>query len=540
MVTFTKNPKSVLAGLISSTYGINVGENDFRIRRVTSLGTNDFKYCVGAETTGTLTNATAGTTFIEAGVLSSDAPWWIAKRRIVLNQAGEVTININLSQIDVAAVLYIDGVEVTRYTEDGNGLTYTTELTQMGHEFAILVNSNTACKVAGSIQDGDTTYTVNENWLSHTPAIGSEFDSSRWTGFMDPTSAELDIAVYPSEVADDWFKITYGRINVDYVFGKVTVVPDAEDVVLQYPLSKISMLSDTMVTFDQVFDNWHRFSHNRKDVYPAASDQLQGWSYIQAYDCVESTINASTYVGFISDAVAKGDYVFNTIVSSEDGDDDAMMIILAATKQGDVDDKEHDLSLTLTRGGTLGSYIRLTKDVLASTQKTLHILDPDTSAKVNDGVGWKHKYGHVYAKKVGSVYTMYAMMDDIPTSSTETRDEIISGLVEGIAQITEEEIANDSRYFKHVYDATGTIFEGDRYYGYGQYSQNKARFWNIRRPNDTPEVTADLKRYFLDTYGFNTGDDGLAVENVGNNRFKLTFDNIVYTGDLYMKADTSK
>ncbi|MDN8912994.1 hypothetical protein Q0P10_13870, partial [Staphylococcus aureus] len=52
-------------------------------------------------------------------------------------------------------------------------------------------------------------------------------------------------------------------------------------------------------------------------------------------------------------------------------------------------------------------------------------------------------------------------------------------------------------------------------YGYGQYSQSLARFWNIRRPNDNPEVTPELKQYFLNTFGFNMGDNGIDVENIG-------------------------
>ena len=242
-----------------------------------------------------------------------------------------------------------------------------------------------------------------------------------------------------------------------------------------------------VVSFKDVFDSWYRFSHNTSGNYPANAVELEQWRYLEESDTIENLTNSSTFIGFISDKLA-GDYVFNTVVSSSSNDDDGIFIVLAAFKQGDIDSKEHTLSLQVNTGGfgTTTPYVCIHKNFSQSNNERIFTLDPNSDGS-NTGTGWSPAAGydvyHIYAKREKNRLLVYVDRQLLPKVSGVTYEKTVGDYVDSVRGLQIADFESQG-YLVADLDLAQVAPEFARAtrFGYGSLSQPFSRFWNIERP----------------------------------------------------------
>jgi len=324
-------------------------------------------------------------------------------------------------------------------------------------------------------------------------------------------------------------------VTVDDDINDLCGIYETDKVELSFDISEVDMLTDSVSNFAAIYDNWYRFSHRTGDGYPAIADELNGWSYLPEYDCIQSTTNSVSHIGFMSDDKSD-DYIFNTVVTSYNNDDDFIGIVFAALKQGEYDDNEHTLALRLLSRETT-QYGALLVDYFQTGAENLGGFSGSNEAK---NLGWKNVYMHVYAVRKGSSLTVYVKRYlDEALAITATRDAYISELVENLSTLGPTDFTT-LRYQTRTIDidTAAPMFSGPQHYGYSQLSQAAARFWNIQRPNENPAITPELRDHIVRRYGVNLGDDGVEVSSLGNNSYQIDVDNIVYVGSFTMNPIT--
>jgi len=539
-IDISRHPNDIFADLISQRNPNvpNLTKEDISIRRITDLNEYDYvSTIVTGNTKRPLTNYPAVEGMELPETVSTDYVSWLARKWMYFD-GNDVTVDV---KADDYTRVYLDGIEVAEVGPSTAEAITTFAVSEGWHDVMVVVRDGFGLTYAVlHITDGTNSYVSDESWLGTIVETDSraDIDVEKHLRFTLDTSIEVDLIGGVSESYGDFVKFTYGRIPVYSLFDISDIDKATRLAEVNYPIDNISMLSGAINNFQEIYENWYRFSHNTSGVYPAKENETLAWSYIAEYDCIQSTSNATTYIGFISDDFTD-DYIFNTVMTSDQHDDDNISIILAAFKQGDIDDKEHTLSLRTHRGGFNFGYITLIEDAYQpGGSRTITTLDPSRAEKINNGVGWTDTYTHVYAKRVGSLIDIYVVQGDLPVDETKTRDEIIQSLVDDLSRLTTAGMSAQN-YFYYQLDLAvdAPDFNRSVRYGYGQYSQANSRFWNIRRPNDNPEVTEELKQYFLSNFGWNVGDDGISVENIGANKFKVSFDNSVYKGELELRPE---
>lgn len=267
-----------------------------------------------------------------------------------------------------------------------------------------------------------------------------------------------------------------------------------------------------VVSFKDIFNTWYRFSHNSSGNYPANSSELNNWQYVEKYDCVECTINSGTFIGFISDEMA-GDYVFNTVVSSYNGDDDGIFVMLGAFKQGDVDSKEHTLALQVNTGGfgTTTPYVCLIKDHTQAGAERIATLDAASDGS-GAGTGWMesnyYEVFHIWAKRVKNELLIYVDRKQLPTSGVSLADyELkVSNYVNSVRNLREADFEQRSYLKANVnLSERAPMFARPTRFGYGAQSQHLARFWNIERPLSNLNEFYSSEQMLLESMAKNDG-----------------------------------
>jgi len=457
-----------------------------------------------------------------------DSLWWLVRKWMYFD-GNDVTYYV---KVDDHARLYIDGVFYAEYRGGTTG-TDTISLPAGYHDIMIFIYEGpgfTYFRFHGT--DGTNTYVSDDSWVgTSTTQTYDLFDDTLYLERVTDTTVEVDVKGWGSESYGDYVTFSYGRIPIGSLFSELDTVGDKVTAEITYPVAAAGMFTDSINDFGDIYNNWYRFSHKAGFPYPADPEEIDGWTYIAEFDAIESLENSGTYVGFISDDLAD-DYVFSTVITSDNNDNDAMSIILAAYKQGDVDELEHTLSLINIRGTNNGPHATLRYDYVQSGSKVIASM-PIEQLSEGDSGAWKAYYIHVYVRRSGNIMTVYHYYDFLDFTDGETRDETIVRHVSDCGSIPESDLSA-AGYVKYVFDLTvvAPIFTGGVRYGYGQLSQANTRFWNIRRPNDNPDVSDALKQYFLDTYNWNVGDSGISVANMSNNVYTVNFDNVVYKGTL--------
>lgn len=110
---------------------------------------------------------------------------------------------------------------------------------------------------------------------------------------------------------------------------------------------QLSDAKGATVNFADVFNNWKRFSHNATQTQPAVEAELAAWVYDSGTNQISNTTNSATLVGIVSPEKFS-DYVFECDISSTNGDNDILGIVLA---YAEVNGKQHTLTLLRSTGG---------------------------------------------------------------------------------------------------------------------------------------------------------------------------------------------
>lgn len=116
----------------------------------------------------------------------------------------------------------------------------------------------------------------------------------------------------------------------------------------------------TKPTFKEVFNTWRRFSHGKYseltpdhhagvgDAQPANVQVLNRWEFDEATDRLVMPSNCGSFVGFVSPN-KYGSYIFDTVFSSTDVDDDQIGVLLGFYL--DEDGVEHTLGMSIRNDG---------------------------------------------------------------------------------------------------------------------------------------------------------------------------------------------
>ncbi|MNI42083.1 hypothetical protein D3C73_963560 [compost metagenome] len=96
----------------------------------------------------------------------------------------------------------------------------------------------------------------------------------------------------------------------------------------------INALKSASVSFADIFNKWGRISHSSQLKFPHNETEMNSWSYVEATDSVQSTVNSGTMIGLISPDRFDS-YTFETTFSSSNGDDDTVGMCAAFKKVGD-------------------------------------------------------------------------------------------------------------------------------------------------------------------------------------------------------------
>lgn len=445
---------------------------------------------------------------------------------------GFLTVSVGgYTDIDI----YIDGSIVFSTTASPNRVTSKTVLIWGGrHEIAV------HCKQNFNNAASAFTITNRNGFIVKSDRTWACLETAYWplddmlVSNSNMTSSNIDILVEPSEIEGDYVRFNYSRIPIEHLFGLVDKEKWTPTIEIRYNTKDAEKMFGVMENFETVFNHWHRFSHSGASRYPSDPDDLLHWEYLPDVDCIQSTKGTKTFSGFISDDFAE-DYIFNTVLTSDSKADDAMVVVLAALLEGDIDDREHTLACVCTRGGTNINFVRVEDNYRQSDNKLVKVIDPTKSDKWNKDNGWGPWYCNVYARRTGSNLYVYVYMNEIPTLPNKTRDEVMQSVIKDIATLTEDDMKAQGylRARIKLHDVA-TKFNRPVRFGYGQRYQNDTRFWNVVRPNDNPLNNPGLQQWFLDKCGLNIGDEGVTITHMGGGKYKVSFDNITYRGDVYL------
>ena len=241
-------------------------------------------------------------------------------------------------------------------------------------------------------------------------------------------------------------------------------------------------------SFQEVFDTWLRFSHKGDLGFPANETELSGWSFNTTTGQIESTINSTTFIGFVSDKKFE-DYVFEVNVSSTNGDDDFIGIVLGFAI--DSNGNEHTISAirAMSRGGIMVRYNFSQSNGFRVGNVSSGLLFGDGQ---RDGErttvwesnqpdsGWDDWPGgcRIRAERVGDVFTVKTT--DITTDINNPGPFVDSATV--VFNLNDHpELA---------------IFKGATQYGYGALSQAAATFDTIARPSTLGIIHDQLNNDF--------------------------------------------
>jgi hypothetical protein len=146
----------------------------------------------------------------------------------------------------------------------------------------------------------------------------------------------------------DFDSLTLGTAGSTLIYDINNNVVSDRDVKFARIIDTDKELADSksiIESFSTVFNEWYRFSHLSTDVYPAIPSELNGWQYNSSTDTISSTVNSSSYIGFVSPDTYN-DYIFNVKVAAPgNGDDDLIGVVLAYLK---IKGREYTISAART------------------------------------------------------------------------------------------------------------------------------------------------------------------------------------------------
>lgn len=186
------------------------------------------------------------------------------------------------------------------------------------------------------------------------------------------------------------------------------------------PLAKLSVVSSTAEltaaqsateSFEDVFLYWRRFSHRAGYPQPGVPSELNDWTYDVANDVIRCTVNSVSHIGFVSPD-KYNDYEFEVEVSSTDGDDDVIGIVLAFVEEGGVEQ-------TLTAFRVLSSatsntfQVHYNYGITGGRGIAGNKLGQETNPHANpNGNGWSGKKSRIRAIRTGDIIKVSSTLLD--------------------------------------------------------------------------------------------------------------------------------
>lgn len=234
------------------------------------------------------------------------------------------------------------------------------------------------------------------------------------------------------------------------------------------------------VSMANMFNDFVKFSHSpTKPDQPATPADAAAWSMPDDY--YECTVNTATFTGRISNYLT-GDYRMSFLVTgtAEATDNDAGAIIIAAFAKGDIDDREHTLSIVFS--GSIEAHMNMTgrveliQDYQTPWAKSLAVINTDTTS-----IDWRTLYQHVIVERVGTLYSV-AIKSAVLTPETNR--------LAGIRKMRQNHSNNTlgqvaTNYSKLTFDAAvdAPDFAKEKTrWGFGAYSQQFLQVWPIEEP----------------------------------------------------------
>ena len=302
---------------------------------------------------------------------------------------------------------------------------------------------------------GAFTYSVSDQ---APPQIGKQLVGTVTTGtaaiseYSLPEYAALDIAgindTYLLELREHMADTTAHNLNA----GLATLAG------LSNIENKALLTAIVPTDFSTVFNTWYRFSHANKGVYPANASEVNAWSYDAATDTLKCTINSTTFVGFVSNGVI-GDYRFETLLSSTDGDDDMIGVVLGFYKDPTTG-KEHTLTAIRTLCGTTPARTHSMDIIYNAFQSDMQYLWQGGN---NVALGWAGAGScRIACTRKGTVWTV-----DFYGHTGAEGDVLLQSIPINIDDFPILE-----------------VFRGETRFGYCAQSQNASSYKNVRRPDE--------------------------------------------------------
>lgn len=233
-------------------------------------------------------------------------------------------------------------------------------------------------------------------------------------------------------------------------------------------------------SFQEVFNNWTRFSHNGTLTYPADPTELNVWNYDAVNDKIICTKNSNTHIGFIS-AEAYDDFEFEVEVSSTNGDDDRIGICIAFSQAGG-----RQYTLTAVRqfdgwGGASNSF-HVTYNMLHVQSRVLAFNDA--------GLGPQNPYHN----SLGTLKTGWAGVGWVRIKVRRTGD-----LIEAWTTLPQSaEYLEDKKITINLASDPDLVkFRGPQRFGYVCQSQLNSTWRSIQRPGErVPIIRTDTKECY--------------------------------------------
>ncbi len=300
------------------------------------------------------------------------------------------------------------------------------------------------------------------------------------TNLQAITVEPVDRKVFAEELLDATGYNVVGRTeyNSDYAAAAILGIPRES---LMAHLTRKVIYGNT---FKDVFNDWKRISHlETTESQPAKASELDSWAYDEVADAVRCTLNSATFIGLVSNYKIYGDYTFDTIMGSSDGDNDSGVIVLAFV----VDDQGKEHTLCAVRSRSVEGHLKVNGkfDIWYNYKQSSRKLIATGGGTENDG-SWTNFFSRITAVKTGNNFVVEA------TSFTNSDD---------VADHGPTNIAVSHRFGLGDHPELQKFVNGAGF-GYGAMSQSQITYGNVLRP-DQREASA-----FKEIQTFTTALDG--------------------------------
>lgn len=203
----------------------------------------------------------------------------------------------------------------------------------------------------------------------------------------------------------------------------------------------------------QIMNTWVRFSHNSTATQPALPNEISSWTFDEQTGTLSSSLNSSSYIGFISPE-GKTNYTHEATFSSTAGDDDTIALVIAYAV--DANGMQHTLSACRSPGNNVNPKNSwcVVYDLSRSTQAM--IKNGASLAPITEG-GW-----------AGTSPTRVRVVrngDSIECTCSQFRSTTLDNTTKLTLSLTD--------------DPRLSIFRGATSYGYGVLSQANSTWTDI-------------------------------------------------------------